>query len=522
MKGNSFRQFRNKVGVALLPALLLSWLATEVAYAGNVIERGGELYQQVPFSDTYVPLFLNPGDYPEEDHDMLVELYKMYRDVTGSNTVYDVPAGMSCGLAVDNIGTYIDKLCLPGTGWQRLRVDSVDPLNALGGTAHTVTLFKSPTGHYYLFDSYTGSVDIAAAFKDPYENVYQVVEGDRHNLTLGGVIMAAGNPNLRFKPGAGKCFSDECGAPAKAKSKSRVTAGGAYDPNDKSGPPGAGAAHHVNPDAWLTYAIRFENVSTATLPAQRVVISDVLDAALDLGTLELGGVGFNLVSVSVPPGLAHFSGEAQVASDPNPVRVHVELDAATRTLVWVIESVDPLTGDLPEDPLAGFLPPNDDQGRGEGFVTFRARPLAGLASGTAIHNQARIVFDVNAPIDTDTTVNTIDANPSTSSVAPLPALSPPAFPVMWAGSDGAGSGVAFYDLFVSVDAGTFLPWQIATASTQAIFTGTVGHTYSFYSVATDNVGTRQPTPAGAQSSTTVSGTDEFSTYLPIVLRRGAP
>src|SRR5262249_6189285 len=39
--------------------------------------------------------------------------------------------------------------------------------------------------------------------------------------------------------------------------------------------------------------------------------------------------------------------------------------------------------------------------------------------------------------------------------------------------------------------------------TSAPFTGVNGHTYSFYSVAFDNVGNLQPTPALAQASTTV-------------------
>src|SRR5207244_3810655 len=43
----------------------------------------------------------------------------------------------------------------------------------------------------------------------------------------------------------------------------------------------------------------------------------------------------------------------------------------------------------------------------------------------------------------------------------------------------------------------------ATTATSATFNGVNNHTYSFYSVATDNVGNRQPTPASAQVSTRV-------------------
>ena len=39
-------------------------------------------------------------------------------------------------------------------------------------------------------------------------------------------------------------------------------------------------------------------------------------------------------------------------------------------------------------------------------------------------------------------------------------------------------------------------WQTDTTSTSATYTGQIGHTYGFYSVATSNVGTVQPTPTG--------------------------
>ena len=66
----------------------------------------------------------------------------------------------------------------------------------------------------------------------------------------------------------------------------------------------------------------------------------------------------------------------------------------------------------------------------------------------------------------------------------------------WPGSDGAGSGIATYNVFVSEDGGPITVFQSNTTATSATFTGQFGHTYSFYSVATDNVGLVQPTPAG--------------------------
>jgi len=74
--------------------------------------------------------------------------------------------------------------------------------------------------------------------------------------------------------------------------------------------------------------------------------------------------------------------------------------------------------------------------------------------------------------------------------------------VNWSGTDDAGgSGVAAYDAFVSTDGGPFTPFQSATTATSAVFAGQDGHTYAFYTVASDNVGNRQATPTTAQAST---------------------
>jgi hypothetical protein len=98
---------------------------------------------------------------------------------------------------------------------------------------------------------------------------------------------------------------------------------------------------------------------------------------------------------------------------------------------------------------------------------------------------------------------TVDATPPTSSVTALPAFSPGSFTLNWSGSDGNGSGIASYSVYVSDNGGAFTPLLTDTKQTSTTFAGVNGHTYSFYSIATDNVGNVQPTPNVAQASTTV-------------------
>jgi hypothetical protein len=99
--------------------------------------------------------------------------------------------------------------------------------------------------------------------------------------------------------------------------------------------------------------------------------------------------------------------------------------------------------------------------------------------------------------------NPADLAAPTSSVDPLPVTSTIVFTVSWTGDDYGGSGIDFYDVYVSTGGGPFEAWKTGFSGAQARFTGTVGTTYGFYSIATDKAGNRQETPPGAQASTTV-------------------
>jgi hypothetical protein len=181
-----------------------------------------------------------------------------------------------------------------------------------------------------------------------------------------------------------------------------------------------------------------------------------------------------------------------------------DLNFETGVITWTFTSLDPATLELPEDAEGdiGFLPPNQNPPAGEGFVTYFVRPKPALASGTRIDAQARIVFDLNAPIDTPAIFNTFDALTPTSSVQPLPpVIVADTYLVEWSGTDEpAGSGIAAYDLYVSVDGGppTLL---LTTTDTSISLGGKEGRSYAFFTVARDNVGHVEPFPAQPDATT---------------------
>jgi RHS repeat-associated protein len=277
------------------------------------------------------------------------------------------------------------------------------------------------------------------------------------------------------------------------------------DPNFISGPAGFGPNGFLQPDQTFPYYISFENKPQATAPAQQVFVTQQLDANLDWSTFQLGDFGFGDTKISVPAGRQFYSTRVDARAKFGVfVDVTAGINLATGLVTWTFDSLDPDTLDLPADPTIGFLPPDATAPQGEGFVTYTVRPKTSLASGSAINAKATIVFNTNSPLDTDPFLNTIDAGPPASSAQSLPPNSPYGFILSWPGQDDAGgSGISGYDVYVSTDGGPYALWLQNTALTSAPFLSDAGHSYAFYSVARDNVGHEEATPAMPDAQTTV-------------------
>jgi len=280
-----------------------------------------------------------------------------------------------------------------------------------------------------------------------------------------------------------------------------------FDPNDIVGPTGFGPEQYLPADSSLFYTIRFENLATATAPAQTVVVTQTLDADLDLATFEFLSFGIGASIVTLPTERSSFLLRYDLRPDRNLLLdVGGELNLETGVITWTFTSLDPATFELP-DALGdiGFLPPNADPPGGEGFVTYFVRPKSGAPSGTRIDAEASIVFDVNAPIATPAIFHTLDAGLPQSSVDPLPDVTATEdFVVSWSGGDEAGgAGIATYDVYVSIDDRPFEPWLIQTANLTEVYAGEIGRSYAFYSIAHDHVGHVERPPAVPDSMTVV-------------------
>ncbi|MBL8816279.1 MAG: hypothetical protein JNL58_09630 [Planctomyces sp.] len=291
------------------------------------------------------------------------------------------------------------------------------------------------------------------------------------------------------------------------------------DPNNIVGPAGPGADAQGDPDIQRTrfegfvrpegvypYEIHFENKPTATAPAQTVIVTHTIDADLDLNTFQLVAFGFGDTIVNIPAGRTNYYERVDVSQTLNVVvDFEATLNPITRELRVTFTSLDPVTFDSPIDPFAGFLPPNVSTPQGDGFIQFTIAPNSGLTNGSVIDAKARIFFDQEDPIDTPDVSNVIDILAPSSSVSNLPAvMSTTSFQVSWSGNDGTGSGTATYDVFVSESGGPYVIWQDDVSTTSEVFTGLNGRSYRFYSVATDELGNTEGTPAAPDTTTSIN------------------
>ncbi|MFO0805191.1 MAG: CARDB domain-containing protein [Gemmataceae bacterium] len=278
------------------------------------------------------------------------------------------------------------------------------------------------------------------------------------------------------------------------------------DPNSIIGPKGSGANGAVPQTTPMPYTVTFENTSPTQAPAQRVVIKQNVDpAGLNWQSFRLTAFGFAGHTYQIPNAPANY--QTTLIFNGYKVEFFANLDQLTGVATWIFTTIDLATGQVPLNPLVGFLPSNDANGLGEGFVSYTIVPKSTAPTGTVITAQASIIFDTQPPLNTNVAINTVDAGTGlTSTVQTLSGVqTTERFNVTWGGEGAtAGSGVNTYDVYVSDNGGPYSLWLVGTSLTTAEYSGQNGHTYAFYSVATDNVGNRQIIPATAQSTTTVS------------------
>ena len=153
-------------------------------------------------------------------------------------------------------------------------------------------------------------------------------------------------------------FANAVSIATTATSANATIIRGSFDPNDKVATPQLTPTQVANGD-WIEYTIRFQNTGNDT--AVNVVLADTLSSLLQSGY-------FNVIATSHLANLTY--------SFKNNI-VYFEF----------------LNINLPDSAT--------NYSGSQGWITFKVKPLAGVAVGTYIDNKASIYFDYNKPIVTN-------------------------------------------------------------------------------------------------------------------------
>lgn len=145
------------------------------------------------------------------------------------------------------------------------------------------------------------------------------------------------------------------------------TVNGSFDPNDKTvNPVGVGANGGIAAtETDLTYLIRFQN--TGNGPAVNIIVKDTLSPNVNVNTFEMLGASHNY-NIDILPG---------------------------NVLRWKFNNI--MLADSGTNELASH-----------GYIQYRIKRTANNTLGTQIKNTAYIYFDFNAPVVTNTAINTIE------------------------------------------------------------------------------------------------------------------
>ncbi len=262
----------------------------------------------------------------------------------------------------------------------------------------------------------------------------------------------------------------------------------------------------------LPYTVHFQNDPAAATHVGEVRVVIDLDDDLDASSFRLGDIRIGDIDIQMPTNRRLFQQDYDFTRTKGfTLRISVGIDQARGEATWLLQAIDPLTGEVMQDPGRGLLPPNNALGAGSGFVTYSVMPSADALTGTAITASARVLYNTAPPEDTQTIEQLVDAEPpSTDLTVVAMAGESNNYHVHWETTDDlGGSGVKHVTLYYAEDGGGYEIWesQVAESSAGRVFVGQPGHTYEFLALATDVAGNREQPPFDVNAPDDASGAD---------------
>lgn len=267
------------------------------------------------------------------------------------------------------------------------------------------------------------------------------------------------------------------------------------DPNEIIGTNGYDALgdtlQWVAATASLPYTIYFENdPELATAAAQKVEIRHALHSKADISTFAVGAFGFGSHVFTVEGNRSTYQQRLDLTADMGIyVDVVAGIDIVANEVFWIFQSIDPATGLTPQGTQQGFLPVNDENHSGEGYVSFTIKPKANVcATGDVVTASASIIFDINEAIPTNVWHNTVDALPPTTQLTGQEGNGNEVLLQFSGTDDQGGCGIKQYKLYVSDNYGAYSLYDTYPVGSEVVFPTEYDHCYRFFCLGEDNVG----------------------------------
>ena len=303
------------------------------------------------------------------------------------------------------------------------------------------------------------------------------------------------------------------------------------DPNEIIGTKGYDALgdtlQWVAATASLPYTIYFENdPELATAAAQKVEIRHALHPQADISTFAVGAFGFGSHVFTVEGNRSTYQQRLDLVEDMGIyVDVVAGIDIVANEVFWIFQSIDPATGLPPQGTQQGFLPVNDENHNGEGYVSFTIKPKAdACVTGDVVNASASIVFDINEAIPTNVWHNTVDACPPTTQLTGQEVDNNEVLLQFSGTDDEGGCGIKQYKLYVSDNYGAYSLYDNYPVGSVVYFPAEYDHCYRFFCLGEDNVGNVEGmkeaemeygnyNPIVTSTATLSAGWNWYSTYL---------
>ena len=157
-------------------------------------------------------------------------------------------------------------------------------------------------------------------------------------------------------PFASLDFSNYFSSPGAAATTASLTGPQTYD-----------TAGFLPADTALPYTVNFNNAPAASTYVNQVTIVTQLDPSLDPYTFQLGDIKIGGITIHIPAGQSTFTTDIDFSATRGfilRVSAGIDLSQNPASAKWIIQAIDPLTGEPLTDPSArGLLMPNDAAGR---------------------------------------------------------------------------------------------------------------------------------------------------------------